>query len=720
VIRRIPRVRQRDGSDCGAACLASITGWYHLRVPVARVRQFAYTDTRGTTALGLVRAATRLGFNAKGVRATREALATLPLPAIAHVVRGSVQHWVVLSRVRPKRVQVMDPATGERQGLDRVRFEREWSGVLVLLTPGSGFATGDYRMSVVRRFWSLVAPHRGIVAMALLGAAVHTALGLTTTVYVQHLVDHVLVDGNRNLLNLMSVVMVALILAQTLIGGMKGLLILHTGQRIDASLILGYHKHLLALPQRFFDTMRIGEITSRIGDAVKIRALINEIALELVISTLVIAFSFALLFVYSTVLGALALTIIPIYGVIWLVANAHNKRASRALMERGAELQSQLVESVSAMGTIKRFGLQIDVELRIEARFVLLLRAVFRAARASLLTGSATGLVSRLAVVTVLWVGSALVIDRQLTPGELMSCYALLGYLTGPVVTIVSANRTIQDALVAADRLFEIMDLERDRIVAHATIGTVRAGDVELEHVSFRYGARTPALRDVTVRFARGAVTAVVGESGSGKSTIAALVQRVYAADEGRVRIGGIDVRHLSDDAMRALVCTVPQRIDLLSGSVLHNLALGDPEPDLARALDAAHAAGFVEVIERLPAGLETEVGENGSMLSGGERQRLAIARALYRDPEILILDEATSSLDAASVLRVRRTIQERRDRGRTVIVIAHNLEMVIEADHIVVFREGAVAEQGTHAELLSRRGAYRSMWESRLGERVA
>jgi ATP-binding cassette subfamily B protein len=389
-------------------------------------------------------------------------------------------------------------------------------------------------------------------------------------------------------------------------------------------------------------------------------------------------------------------------------------------MERGAELQSQLVESVSAIGTIKRFGLEMDVERRTEARFVRLLRAVFRAARTSLLTATATGLVSRLSVVIVLWVGSALVIDRRLTPGELMSCYALLGYLTGPVMTIVSANRTIQDALIAADRLFEIMDLERDRVVAHATIGAVHGGDVELEHVSFRYGARAPALRDVTLRFARGAVTAVVGESGSGKSTIAALVQRVYTADDGRVRIGGVDVRHLSQDAMRALVCTVPQRIDLLAGSVLHNLTLGDQEPDLARALDAARAAGIAEVIERLPLGVETEVGENGSTLSGGERQRLAIARALYRDPEILILDEATSSLDATSVLRVRRMIQERRARARTVIVIAHHLDMVIEADHIIVLREGAIVEQGTHADLLSRRGAYRSMWESRVGERAA
>ncbi len=719
-IRSIPSVRQRDSADCGAACLVSIAAWYRLRLPIARVRQLTHTDTQGTTALGLVRAATRLGFQAKGVRATREALTMLPLPAIAHIVRGRAQHWVVLSRARAKGVEIMDPAVGARRRLDRESFESEWSGAIVLLVPTRGFAHGDRRTSIVQRFMSLVAPHRGILAMALLGAVVHTALGLTTTVYVQQVVDHVLVDGNRNLLNLMSVVLVIAIVAQTFVGRTKGLLILHTGQQIDAALILGYYRHLLALPQRFFDAMRIGEITSRIGDAVKIRALINDVALELVMSVLVITFSLGTLFIYNAMLGAVVLGTIPFYAAIWAVANSRNRRVSRDLMERAAELQSQVVESISVVGTIKRFGLEADMELRTEVRFVRLLRAVFQAARTSLATATATAMVSRLAVVAVLWVGSTLVIDRRLTPGELMSSYALLGYLTGPLLTLITANRTIQDALIAADRLFEIMDLDRDRVSAHATIGAASAGDIELEHVSFRYGARAPVLRDLTLRFRRGTITAIVGESGSGKTTIAALIQRVYLAEEGSVRIGGIDVRHLGAESIRRLVCTVPQRIDLIAASVVENLTLGDPAPDASRAFDAMRAAGIAETIDRLPNGLNTEIGENGAMLSGGERQRLAIARALYRDPEVLILDEATSSLDGPSVLRVRRLMEERRTRGLTVIVIAHDLDLASGADHIVVMRDGAVVEEGCHADLVGRRGTYRSLWESRTLERVA
>lgn len=720
MIRRIPRLRQRDASDCGAACLASVAAWYRLRLPIARIRQLADTDRHGTTALGLVRAAEKLGFEARGVRATREMLAAMPVPLIAHVRRGSLQHWVVLSRVSRRRVEVMDPALGDCRRVQRDLFERDWSGVAVLIAPTHAVRVGDHRTSAVRRFLSLIAPHRRVAGMALLGAAVHTALGLSTTVYVQQIVDHVLVDGNRNMLNVMSLTMVSLIIAQAVIGGMKGGLVIHTGQQIDATLILGYYRHLLRLPQRFFDTMRIGEITSRVGDAVKIRALINDIALELIISVLVIVLSFGLLFLYSVTLGLLVAAVVPVYAVIWSVATARNRRVGRELMERGAELQSQLVESVSAIGTVKRFGLETEMELRTEVRFVRLLRAVFRTARTALLTTTATGLTSRLSVVGLLWTGSVLVIDRRLTPGELMSCYALLGYLTAPLMTLIAANRTIQDALIAADRLFEIMDLEHDRVTSRATITLARGGDVELEKVSFRYGARAPALHDVSLRIAQGSVTAVVGESGSGKSTIAALVQRVYAADEGRVRIGGMDVRHLSDESMRTLVCTVPQRIDLFAGSVLQNICPGDASPDLPRALEAARAAGILHVIERLPAGFDTELGEHGATLSGGERQRMAIARALYRDPPILIMDEATSSLDAASVAGVRQLVQERRQRGHTVIVIAHELSMVLEADQIIVLREGAVVEQGTHADLIGRQGAYWSMYRNRQLDRVA
>lgn len=717
---RVPAIQQHDATDCGAACLASIARAHGLAIPIARIRQFADTDAHGTTALGLIRAAERLGFTAKGVRATPDAIDAIPLPAIAHVIRGALQHWVVVERLTSTHVHLMDPADGKRVRSPRPQFAREMSGVMLILTPGSLDRSGISAPSHLSRFWQLLSPHRSVLLAALIGAAVHTLLGLATMIYVQQLVDHVLVDGNRNLLALMSVVMIAILLAQSFIGVLKGLLILQTGQRIDARLILGYHTHLLNLPQRFFDTMRVGEITSRVTDAVKIRALINDVGLELVLSVLVVTLSLGLLAVYSLTLAAVVGGSIPLYILIWNLSNARHRSASRELMEKAAELQSQLVESISCIGTVKRFALQTVTARRTEAHVVRVLRAVVRSIHTSLMAGAATAFTARLSVVVLLWVGATLVIQQRLTPGQLMSCYALLGYLTAPLIALLSANRQVQDALIAADRLFEIMDLEREQPATRITLDTAHAGDVQLEDVTFRYGARAPVLRNVSLTIAAGSITAIVGESGSGKSTIASLIQRVYAPEQGRVRIGGIDIRHFSAASLSALVCSVPQRIDLFAGSVIDNLALGDPSPDLARALDATQRAGLANVIEQLPAGFETDIGENGSTLSGGERQRLAIARALYRDPRVFILDEATSSLDAQACARVRELMKDCRSRGVTIIAIAHQLDLIAGADEIIVMHEGAVVERGTHADLMVRHGHYARLWQRGAHARVA
>ena len=711
--KRIPAVKQHDITDCGAACLHSVAEYFGLRIPIARIRQFASTDRKGTNVLGLVEAAERLGFTAKGVKGPFDSLARIPKPAIAHVVlQAKLQHYVVVYGVTKKHVLVMDPAEGRVRKWSHQEFREAWSGVLVLLVPREDFRAGDEETSVARRFWRLVRPHRSVMAQALLGAVVYTLLGLSTSIYVQKIVDYVIVDENRNLLNLMSVTMIGLLLVQALVGLLKSVFTVRTGQRIDGELILGYYKHLLRLPQQFFDTMRVGEIISRINDAVKIRSFINDVALDLVVNVLIVVFSFSLMFLYSARLALAMLVVVPLYGAIYQVTNRVNRRTLRRVMERSADLEAQLVESLNSVATIKRFGLEWFSNLRTETRFVRLLRSVYSASMAGITSGTAADFVSRLFTIVLLWVGTGLVLDRALTPGELMSCYALVGYLTGPVSRLIGMNRTVQDAMIAADRLFEIMDLERESAGARIELRPEMIGDIQFRGVSFRYGTRTQVFRDLNLVIPHGKLTAIVGESGSGKSTLLSLVQNLYPLERGQVVLGEFDIQHISNESLRRLVSVVPQQIDLFGGDVIENIAVGDFEPDMRRLLTICMQLGINEFVEHMPAGYHTHLGENGVALSGGQRQRIAIARALYRNPEILILDEATSSLDSLSEQYVQQTILGLKQRGKTVIVIAHRLSTVMGADRIVVLDHGNVVEEGAHAELLDRGGHYFRLWE--------
>ena len=310
------------------------------------------------------------------------------------------------------------------------------------------------------KFLQLLAPHKSMMTQALFGALIYSVLGLSVSVYVGKITDYVLVDENLNLLNLMSVIMIVLLVLRTFIGSMKSILALKTGQRIDAALILGYYKHLLHLPQQFFDTMRVGEIISRVNDAVKIRNFINNVSLDLIVNMMILIFSVFLMFVYSWELALITLASAPLFLLVFWGFNKLNRKYQRKIMESSADLESQLVESLNSIATIKRFGVEDFANLKTENRFVVLLKNTFRSIYGSILANNGVQFISTGITIVVLWVGSTLVIDKSITPGTLMLFYSLVGYVISPIGSIITSNQTIQDALIAADRLFQIMDLE--------------------------------------------------------------------------------------------------------------------------------------------------------------------------------------------------------------------------------------------------------------------
>ncbi|RAV29607.1 peptidase domain-containing ABC transporter [Sinomicrobium soli] len=709
-------IKQHDITDCGAACLASVSAHYNLKIPIARIRQYASTDKKGTNVLGLIEAARKLGFEAKGVRGETDSLFKIPKPAIAHVVvREVLHHYVVIYEVTRKHVLIMDPGDGKMHRKTHEEFEKEWTGVLVLLMPDDGFSEGNEKVSSLKRFWFLLRPHKFVLLQAFFGALVVTLLGFSTSIYLGKITDYVLTGGNTRLLNLLSVVMLVLLLLQILVSVFKDTFLIKTGQQIDARLILGYYKHLLKLPQQFFDTMRVGEIISRINDAVKIRTFINGVALSLTVNVLILLFSFGLMFFYYWKLALIMLAIIPLYIGIYLITNRLNKKAERKVMERAADLESQLVESLNAVGTIKRFGLESFANIKTEARFINLLNVGYKSALNTVFSATSSTFVSQLFTIILLWSGSYFVIGREITPGELLSFYAIIGYFTGPVAQLVEANKQIQNAWIAADRLFEIMDLEREEQEDKIKLTGEKTGDIAFRNVFFRYGTRVEVFKDFSLDIPKGKITAVIGESGSGKSTLISLLQNIYPIQRGKITIGEYDLKYIENTSLRDIVGVVPQKIDLFGGNVVENIAVGEFQPDMEKIMEICKNIGILSFVENLPNGFATHLGENGAALSGGQKQRIAIARALYKEPEILVLDEATSSLDSTSESFVQKTIASLRERDKTIIVIAHRLSTVVHADKIVVLDKGEVIEEGDHRQLYGSKGHYYKLWQQQM-----
>lgn len=707
------QIQQHDIMDCGAACLASIAAYYNLNMPIARIRQMASTDKKGTNVLGLIEASDQLGFSAKGVKGAFENLFEIPTPTIAHVIiNQTLQHYVVIYKVTDTFIEVMDPGDGQLHEMPHEDFKAIWTGVLVLLAPNEKFVAGDKKVSVESRFWHLLKPHKAMMVQVLLGAVVYTILGLSTAIFLQKIVDNVLPEDNRNLLNLMGVVMVVIIFLQVFINHARTLITLKTGQQIDARLILGYYKHLLRLPQQFFDSMRVGEIISRINDAVKIRSFINEVLVMFAVNIFILIFSFVLMFTYYWKLALIMLVIVPIFALIYKLSDKLNKTTQRKLMENAADLQTQLVESVNAIPTIKRFGLEDFANFKTETRFINMLKTVFRSATNSLWVGNLSSFTSTLFTVVLLWAGSAFVLDKIITPGELLSFYSIIGYFMGPVASLIGMNKTLQDARIAADRLFEIMDMEQEPVENRAELTPDMVGDIHFKNVHFRYGTRNNVFEGLYLTIPKGKITAIVGESGSGKTTLLSLMQNIYELMSGSIFIGEYDIKYITNESLRRIVGVVPQDVHLFAGNVTENIAVGDMEPDTKRVMHICKQLEITDFIERLPNGFNTFLGENGTNLSGGQRQRLAIARALYRDPEILVLDEATSSLDSESESHVQTAVNLLREQNKTIIIIAHRLSTVMNADKIVVLQTGKLIEEGTHHELMDTKGQYHKMWQ--------
>jgi ATP-binding cassette subfamily B protein len=697
-------------TDCAAACLATILRVYRRRISIARIRHYAGTDRNGTNILGIVEAARRLGFEAKGVRGDLEALREVPLPCVAHVFRNNFLHFVVVHGITGQQIVLADPARGILR-LPLQEFAGIWTGVLVLLVPGPETGSCLDSESVWSRFLNLIRPQRSTILAAFVAALVFALLGMTPSLYLQLLVDRVVPEKNWGLLRWLSVWVAIFCIFRIAFGVARGTLLARTARRIDFHLMLTYYRHVLHLPMAFFDARQTGEIISRFNDAVRIRDVVSGSSVTLLVDVATVAGGFVLLFMYRWDLALASL-------LVWLLAasgswlmNPPLHRAQLSTAESVADLQSHLVESLGGLSTLKAFGAETFALRRTTDRLEQLLERVFRAILLGMSAGAAADALLSVGAVVVLWGAAGIVMRGQMTPGQMVAFYSILAYMLTPLLRLATAGQTLQNAVVAAERLGEIMDLPSDAPESgDSPLPLSRsAGRIEFRGVSFRYGTRELVLRNVTLAIEPRSWTALLGENGSGKSSLAKLLLRFYDPTGGCIQLDGRDLRSLSGRDWRARIGYVGQDFAFFSGTVEENLAVGGRVPSSDSLRRAIRDAGLEQTVATWPNGMKTYLGEGGLLLSGGQRQRLALARALARDPEILLLDEATSSLDPGAEREVYALLSRLKSH-KTIIVIGHRLSATWNADHVVLLGEGRVLEQGHPRDLVAQQGLYFEM----------
>jgi len=714
--RRTRLVKQNDRSDCGAAALATLALFHGRQVGLEKLRDLTATDTTGTSLLGLLRAAQAMGFSAKAVRCTNaDVLERTPLPAIAHIHDDGVGHFVVVFRKRGRKLLIGDPA-GTLCWESADAFGRRWSGILLLAWPPSSASHPAARTSSsFERFVKLLTPHRGVLMEVVVCALLMAVLAVSTSYFVQHLVDSVLVRDQRPLLNALGIGMVLVVLFRSGFDIVRQYLLAYVSRKIDLALLAGYAEHVLRLPLGFFESRRVGEIYSRVTDIAKLRDAIQGAAVTAIVDGIVVVAMFGVLWMYDARLACVATLVAPMFLLAVGLHHPAARRRSQRAMEDGAQLSAHLIEDFSGIETFKAFHAEDQRLAKGEARVVSFAQSLFQLHQLDIQLGSIVTLISGLAGLAVLWYGGHRVMDGALSIGQLLFFYTLLATMLDPLARLATVNLKLQDAMVAVDRLYQILEVDPEPWNADKADFERLERGIELQKVEFGYGARGPVLRDVSLSIPRGAVVAIVGESGSGKSTLLKLLLNYYQPTGGRVLVDGTDLRDIQIGAYRRRLGVVAQDPFIFNGTIRENIALGRPEARLEEIIEAARAAGLEEFINELPDRYETAIGERGANISGGQRQRLAIARALLHHPEVLVFDEATSQLDTTTEELIQKSLRERL-AGKTVVLVAHRLSTVRNADTIYVMHQGRVVEQGTHAQLLALDGRYADLWRSQTG----
>lgn len=701
---------QVDMRDCGVASLAMIFGYYGSYYSLATLREKAKTNLEGTTALGLVKVAEELGFETQAIQADMTLFdePDIPYPFIAHVLKeGKLLHYYVVTGADKQFIHIADPDPSVKMTkLSKEDFAKEWSGVSLFMAPTPAYKPHKDKKTGLTAFIPLLTKQKGLIANIVLATLLVTIINIAGSYYLQSIIDTYVPDQMKNTLGIISVgLLIVYILQQILSYGQEYLLIV-LGQRLSIDVILSYIKHVFQLPMNFFATRRTGEIISRFNDANNIIDALASTILSIFLDVSIVLIISVVLFFQSSTLFLISLMALPIYSVIIFAFMKPFEKMNNETMEANATLSSSIIEDINGIETIKSLTSEHTSYQKVDREFVAYLKKSFRYAKAESIQKALKKLAQLLLNVFVLWVGARLVMDNQLSMGQLITYNTLLIYFTNPLENIINLQTKLQTAHVANNRLNEVYlvhsEFEEEKPIKELS---QTPSTITFEKVSYKYGYGRDILSEIDLEIPAYSKVAIVGISGSGKTTLAKMMVNFYEANTGEVRLNSTNMNQIDKTALRRHVNYLPQQPYVFNGTILENLLLGAKEgttqEDILRAVEIAEIRAD---IENMPLNYQTELTSDGAGISGGQKQRIALARALLTDAPVLILDEATSSLD---ILTEKKIIDNLMKLNKTIIFIAHRLTIAEKSEKVIVLDQGKLIEQGTHEELLTNQGFY-------------
>ena len=702
-----------SGESSGLACLAMVLAFLEKPVDAGQLRHQLGGAEPDLEAI--VRLARRNGARAKLSHIPISRFEQAPLPAIARIQGGG---FVIVAAAHEGRV-LLQPADAPAEELSLDEAADRLDDHLVLITARTA-AGGAARKFDVTWFIPALVRYRGLLGDVLAASFILQLFALATPLFFQVVIDKVLVHQGLTTLNVLVIGLIAIIVFETFLGGLRAFLFTHTTSRVDVELGTKLYRHMLNLPLAYFENRRVGDTVARVRELETIREFLTSSAATLVIDLFFTLIFLVVMWFYSPYLFAIVIGAIVLYVVISAVITPPLRARVEERFYRAAESQAFLVESVTAVQTLKASAVEPQMQGRWEGLLAGYTRSSFNANVLGIWGGQAIQMVNKVSTALILFIGAKLVIDGRLTVGELVAFNMLAGRIAEPVLRLSQLWQQFQEARVGVDRLGDILNTPQEASAAGARSSMpALEGSVVFDDVTFRYrpGARE-VLRRVSLEVAPGEVLGVVGPSGSGKSTLAKLVQRLYVPEAGRILIDGVDLALIDPAWLRRQIGVVLQENILFNRSVRDNIAIADPGLSMEEVVEAAKLAGAHDFILELSEGYDTCLEERGSNLSGGQRQRVAIARALASNPRMLIFDEATSALDAESEVIIQANMASMA-QGRTVIIIAHRLSALRPCDRIITMEEGRVTETGTHDQLLAANGRYAALWREQMGMRT-